>query len=95
MRNVPSSDDNYGYFRQVKAHLSLSTRWFAALYKGDTRTRTIDVYVDDAKITTWTSSGTNAGFESFGLDTQGQVIELRATDSEWLSILEVRSFRRV
>lgn len=67
----------------------------AALYKGDTRTRTIDVYVDDAKITTWTSSGTNAGFESFGLDTQGQVIELRATDSEWLSILEVRSFRRV
>lgn len=65
----------------------------AALYKGDTRKRTIDIYVDDAKITTWTSSGTTAGFESVGLDTQGQVIELRAVlaGSDWLSIVEVRA----
>eukprot|EP00903_Cladosiphon_okamuranus_P021656 g19910.t1 len=62
-----------------------------ALYKGDTRKRTIVIYVDDNKITTWTSSGMTTGFESVELGTQGQVIELRGVldDSEWLSILEV------
>eukprot|EP00752_Nemacystus_decipiens_P006549 g5897.t1 len=62
-----------------------------ALYKGNTRTRIIDIYVDDVKITTWTSSGKTAGFESVELGTQGQVIELHGVlaESEWLSILEV------
>ncbi|CAM9294633.1 unnamed protein product, partial [Ectocarpus fasciculatus] len=61
------------------------------LYKGDIRTRTIDIYVDGYHITTWTSSGTTAGFESVELMTQGQVIELVGdlNDIEWLSILEV------
>ncbi|CAB1119192.1 unnamed protein product [Ectocarpus sp. CCAP 1310/34] len=62
-----------------------------ALYKGDTRTRTIDMYVDGRHITTWTSSGTTTGFESVLLMDQGQVVELVGdlNDDEWLSILEV------
>lgn len=68
-----------------------------ALYKGDTRTRTIDIYVDGDKVTTWTSSGTTTGFESVELGAQGQVVELRGVlaDSEWLSILEVGPFLSV
>ncbi|CAM9991574.1 unnamed protein product [Ectocarpus fasciculatus] len=62
-----------------------------ALYKGDIRTRTIDIYVDGSHITTWTSSGTTTGFESVELMDQGQVVELVGDldDIEWLSILEV------
>ncbi|CAM9557128.1 unnamed protein product [Hapterophycus canaliculatus] len=62
-----------------------------ALYKGDTRTRTMDILVDDELVLTWTSAGISAGFEFVELGVQGQVIELRGvlTDSEWLSISEV------
>lgn len=64
----------------------------AALYQGDTRTRTIDVLVDGEKLVTWTSSGTTAAFETVQLGVTGQTIELEGvlTDSEWLSIMEVR-----
>lgn len=62
------------------------------MFKGDERTRTLDIYVDGAMITTWTSSGTSAGFEMVNLGFAGQSVELRGNlaDSEWLSILEVR-----
>lgn len=60
-----------------------------ALYKGDTRTRTIDVLVDGQKIVAWTSSGTTTGFEAveLGVTATGQTIELRGvlTDSEWIN----------
>ncbi|CAM9160433.1 unnamed protein product [Ectocarpus sp. 4 AP-2014] len=63
-----------------------------ALYNGDIRVRTIDVIVDGALLTTWTSSGTTNGFESIALpDTaSGTLIELQGVldDSEWLSIIE-------
>lgn len=39
----------------------------AAMYKGDTRTRTLDIYVDDVLETTWTSSGTTTDFETVKL----------------------------
>ncbi|CAN0303751.1 unnamed protein product, partial [Ectocarpus sp. 12 AP-2014] len=63
-----------------------------ALYNGAIRVRTIDVFLDGALVTTWTSSGTTNGFESIALpDTaSGTVIELQGVldDSEWLSIIE-------
>ena len=62
------------------------------MHRGTTRTRTIEVYVDGALITTWTSSGTTDGFESVNLSwASGQVIELTGVldDTEWLSIVEV------
>eukprot|EP00752_Nemacystus_decipiens_P014959 g13318.t1 len=61
------------------------------MYKGDTRTRTIGVYVDNAMVTSWTSSGTTTAFESIDLGASGQAVELRGVlaDSEWLSITEV------
>ena len=62
------------------------------MYQGTTRTRTIEVYVDGALITTWTSSGTTEDFESINLSwASGQVIELTGVlaDTEWLSIIEV------
>ncbi|CAM9703594.1 unnamed protein product [Ectocarpus fasciculatus] len=37
------------------------------MYKGDSRTRTVDVSVDGALVTTWTSSGTTTDWESFDL----------------------------
>ena len=48
--------------------------------------------VDGALVTTWTSSGTTAGFESIDLSgTSGSVIDVVGVlgDSEWLSIIEV------
>eukprot|EP00903_Cladosiphon_okamuranus_P018639 g17154.t1 len=62
-----------------------------ALYKGDERTRTMDVKVDGAKVTTWTSSGVTLDFESIDLGVAGQVVELTGVlaDSDWLSITEV------
>ena len=66
-----------------------------AMYKGDERARTMDIYVDDAKATTWTSSGSTAAFENVELGVAGQSIELRAVlgDSEWISITEVGAER--
>lgn len=62
-----------------------------AMYKGNERVRTMDIYVDDALVTTWTSSGTTAGFEGVPLGVAGERVELRGVlaDSEWLSIMEV------
>lgn len=53
----------------------------------------MDIYVDDALVTTWTSSGTTAGFEGVPLGVAGERVELRGVlaDSEWLSIMEVPS----
>ncbi|CAM9343615.1 unnamed protein product, partial [Sphacelaria rigidula] len=65
-----------------------------ALYKGTTRTRTIEVYVDGVLATTWTSSGTTDYFE--GVDVSGwcgKLIELVGVNlepNEWISIIEVR-----
>lgn len=38
-----------------------------AMYQGDTRTRTLDIYVDDNLEYTWTSSGTTSEFENVKL----------------------------
>ena len=61
------------------------------MYKGDERTRTIDIYVDGAFTTSWTSSGTTLDYEAIALGVTGESIELRGVldDSEWLSIMEV------
>eukprot|EP00752_Nemacystus_decipiens_P007213 g6456.t1 len=62
-----------------------------AMYKGATRTRTVDVSVDGVVVTTWTSSGTTADFESVDLSGQsGQAITVTGVlaDMEWLSIVE-------
>ena len=64
----------------------------AALYKGDTRARMVDLYADGVLVVTWTSSGTTDGFESIYFPgTSGTTIEIVGVlqDSEWLSILEV------
>ena len=55
----------------------------------------MDVYVDGVKATTWTSSGSTAGFENVELGVAGQSVELRAVlgDSEWISITEVGADR--
>ncbi|CAM9778380.1 unnamed protein product, partial [Hapterophycus canaliculatus] len=61
------------------------------MYKGDERTRTMDIYVDNVKATTWTSSGSTTEFENVELGVAGQSIELRGVlgGSDWLSITEV------
>lgn len=63
----------------------------AALYKGDSRTRTLDISVDGVVMMAWTSSGETAGFETVDLGVQGKVIDLHGVlaDSDWLSISEV------
>ncbi|CAM9688793.1 unnamed protein product, partial [Scytosiphon promiscuus] len=38
-----------------------------AMYQGSTRVRTMDVFVDGALATTWTSSGTTSDFETIDL----------------------------
>lgn len=61
------------------------------MHKGDTRTRTMDVYVDDVMFTSWTSSGTTTAFENIELGVTGRTVELHGVleGSEWLSIQEV------
>ena len=61
------------------------------MYKGDERTRTVDIYVDGVIVTTWTSSGNTLDFETITLGVTGGTVELRGmlADSEWLSIMEV------
>ena len=63
----------------------------AALYNGDERTRTIEIYVDGVLATSWTNSGNTAGLELVGLGVTGQEVMLRGVldDSEWLSVNEV------
>ncbi|CAM9688722.1 unnamed protein product [Scytosiphon promiscuus] len=62
-----------------------------AMYLGDTRTRSLDIYVDAVLQTSWTSSGMTTDFENVELAVDGQAVELRGVlaDSEWLSIMEV------
>lgn len=64
------------------------------MYRGDSRTRTVDVSIDGALMTTWTSSGTTTEFESVDLSgAYGQVVTISGNnqaDSQWLSIIEVR-----
>ena len=62
------------------------------MYKGDERTRTVDIYVDGVIVTTWTSSGTTLDFETITLGVTGGTVKLRGMleDSEWLSIMEVK-----
>ncbi|CAM9345152.1 unnamed protein product [Pylaiella littoralis] len=64
-----------------------------AMYKGSTRERTVEVYVDAEFVTTWTSSGTTDDFESIDLSgTPGKVIQVTGVlgQSEWLSIVEAQ-----
>lgn len=67
------------------------------MYKGATRTRTVAVSVDGVAVTTWTSSGNTADFESVDLSGQsGQDITVTGVldDLGWLSIVEVGSIGR-
>ena len=66
---------------------------YSAMYKGDMRTRTVGIYVDGVRATTWTSSGLTTDFESVMLGVNGKTVELRGVleESEWLSIMEVRA----
>lgn len=69
----------------------------AALFKGDARQRTLEVYVEGRLVTTWTSSGHTSDFETIDLPGRpAQTVELRGvlSRSQWLSILEVRFLRR-
>lgn len=52
----------------------------------------MDIYVDGAMQTSWTSSGTTTDFENVELGVTGQTVELRGVldDTEWISIREVR-----
>lgn len=61
------------------------------MYEGDERTRTMEIYVNDVLITTWTSSGITTGFETVALGVTGDEMQLIGLleDSEWLSINEV------
>ncbi|CAM9252697.1 unnamed protein product, partial [Ectocarpus sp. 12 AP-2014] len=63
-----------------------------AMYKGDERTRTLEISIDNLPYTTWTSSGTTTGFETIELNTMGRWISMVGVlaDSEWLSIMEVK-----
>lgn len=71
------------------------------MYKGDERTRDMDIYIDGIKTESWTSSGTTADFENVKLGFYSSnhpgvavaaTIEIRGVlqDNEWLSIMEVR-----
>lgn len=62
-----------------------------AMYKGNLRSRTLDVYIDGVKATSWTSSGTTAAFETVDITGAAETIELRAVvaDTVWVSIMEV------
>lgn len=54
--------------------------------------RTLEVFIDDELITTWTSSGTTTDFETIEIGSvPGKIVELRGVlaDDEWLSISEV------
>ncbi|CAM9472837.1 unnamed protein product, partial [Sphacelaria rigidula] len=61
-----------------------------ALFRGDETVRTMEIYLDDELITTWSSSGTTTDLEGIDFDAVGETVELRGVlaDSEWLSILE-------
>ena len=65
---------------------------YMALYKGDERTRSVNVWVDGVFTHTITSSGTTTGFETYDLIAPGAttVVLQGVDDSEWLSITEVR-----
>ena len=53
----------------------------------------MDIYVDGVFATSWTSSGTTLDYEAIALGVTSNSIEFRGVldDSEWLSIMEVRS----
>ncbi|CAN0239919.1 unnamed protein product [Ectocarpus sp. 12 AP-2014] len=62
-----------------------------ALYKGNTRLRTMEVSVDGVPVTTWTSTGMTSSFESIDISGySGEVVSITGDqgDREWLSIIE-------
>lgn len=63
----------------------------AAFYKGDERTRTMEVDVDGTLVTTYTSSGESSLFEIIDITGPGRVITVTGVlePDEWFSILEV------
>lgn len=74
--------------KQLALHPLPST----AMYEGSERVRTMEIYVDGALVTTFTTSGTSNFFEVVYLSgVSGQVVTIEGVlaDSEWLSIVEV------
>ncbi|CAM9298873.1 unnamed protein product, partial [Ectocarpus sp. 12 AP-2014] len=74
------------------AGLNIGTvRLLVAMFKGDERTRTLDIGIDNLPYTVWTSSGTTTGFQTIEVDTMARSISIVGVleDSEWLSIMEV------
>lgn len=68
--------------------------FLVALFKGDIRQRTLEVFVEGRLVTTWTSSGLTSDFETIDLPGRpAQTVELRGvlSRSQWLSIIEVSS----
>ena len=67
-----------------------------ALYKGDTRTRSVNVWVDGVLQQTIESSGTTTDFERYQLiASDAMTVTLQAvstTDNGWLSVTEVIIF---
>lgn len=66
----------------------------AALQASGNMGRTLDVYVDEELVTTWTSSGVANDFETIELSgTLGMTVQLRGVLErwEWLTISEVRA----
>ena len=73
---------------------ALSSNRTPAMYKGDTRVRTVEVYVEGVLATTWSSSGTTTDFESIdlsGYSAQHVTLVGVLAKSEWLSIVEVET----
>lgn len=66
-----------------------------AFYKGDERTRSVNVWVDGVLLNTITSSGETADYETYPLVAhQASIVVLQAVDlgnNGWLSITEVTS----
>lgn len=63
-----------------------------AMYKGYERQTTVEVRVDGALVTTWTSSGETDNLQSIAFTARsGSVIDVTGVlaDTEWLSIIEV------
>ena len=66
------------------------------MYKYKERQVTFEVRVDGVLITTYTTSGTDYWDNVLFTDTTGTVIEITGllAESEWLSIIKVRTCRR-
>ncbi|CAM9398222.1 unnamed protein product [Sphacelaria rigidula] len=62
-----------------------------ALYEGELRKRSLEIYIDGVITAAWTSTGTTSDFETLEFRGTGSTIELLGLQeaTEWLSITEV------